>query len=322
MIGLTNLLTRLGASWVLAACAAVGLLLVSAVFAKPVLAACKRTPERGLGSIALYYGEQVPVEQLTQFDTVVVEADSGFNPRAVSLRAPTDGGCTNWYAYVAVGEVSKDRDYFAAIPKQWLIGRNDTWAATVIDQSAPGWPQFFVDRIVAPLWARGYRGFFLDTLDSWQLVAKTDDAQARQKAGLIATIRALKARFPEAQLIFNRGFEILPQVHDDVAAVAFESLYGNWDQTNQRYDAVPEDDRTWLLGQARTIRERYRLPVLSIDYCAPGDDDCRREIAAKICAAGVMPYVTDGLLQTVGIGPDEACRNKLAAAGGVRTAAR
>ena len=39
-------------------------------------------------------------------------------------------------------------------------------------------------------------------------------AEARQQAGLIATIRAIKARFPDAKLIFNRGFEILPKVHD------------------------------------------------------------------------------------------------------------
>lgn len=319
---MTHLFARFGVSWVLAACVAAVLVLLSAVFAKPVLAACKRVPERGLGTIALYYGEQVPVGQLEQFDTVVVEADSGFDPRAAALRKKADGSCTNWFAYVAVGEVSKDRDYFAALPKQWLIGRNDTWAATVIDQSAPGWPRFFVEHVVAPLWARGYRGFFLDTLDSWQLIAKTDDARARQQAGLIATIRALKARFPDAQLIFNRGFEILPQVHGDVAAVAFESLYGNWDQANQRYDAVPDNDRAWLLGQARTLRQRYRLPVLSIDYCAPGDAACRREIAAKICAAGIMPYVTDGVLQTVGLGPDDACRDRLAAADRVRIAAR
>jgi polysaccharide biosynthesis protein PelA len=154
-------------------------------------------------------------------------------------------------------------------------------------------------------------GARLSRLDSWQLIAKTDAARARQQAGLIAAIRALKARYPDAQLILNRGFEVLPEIHGDVAAVAFESLYGNWDQSNQRYDAVPADDREWLLAQARTIRERYRLPVMSIDYCAPDDASCRREIAAQICAAGIQPYVTDGALRTVGVGADAACRARL-----------
>jgi len=193
------------------------------------------------------------------------------------------------------------------MPKEWLTGSNAAWESTVVDQSAPGWPEFFVERIVAPLWARGFRGFFFDTLDSYQLVAKTDATRAQQQAGLVAVIRAVKARFPQAHLILNRGFEILPQVHDQVAAVAFESLFGHWDQVNQRYDEVPERDRQWLLGQARTIREQYRLPVISIDYCAPDNEPCRREIVEKICAEGVEPYVTDGGLQTVGIGAVDVC---------------
>ncbi|QYD70387.1 endo alpha-1,4 polygalactosaminidase [Paraburkholderia edwinii] len=320
MTALANLFARLGPPWVQIACVAAVVLLLSAVCARPVFAAaCARGAQSGVGTVALFYGEQVPVDQLSQFDTVVVEADSGFDPRAVSAMAVAQGGekprCTNWYAYVSVGEVTKDRDYMASMPKKWLIGRNSEWASAVIDQGAPGWPQFFVEHIIAPLWARGYRGFFLDTLDSWQLIAKTDAARARQQAGLVKTIRALKARYPDAQLILNRGFEVLPEIHGDVAAVAFESLYGNWDQGNQRYGAVPADDREWLLGQARTIRDRYRLPVISIDYCAPDDDACRREIAAKICAAGIEPYVTDGALRTVGVGADAACRARLDAAG-------
>lgn len=263
-------------------------------------AACGRDAAGHLQSVALFYGENVPVEQLAKFGTVVVEPDSGFDPR--TQHAP----CPAWYAYVSVGEVTHARDYARAMPKQWLLGRNTTWASTVVDQTAPGWPAFFVDKVIGPLWARGYRGFFFDTLDSYQLVAKTDAARAKQEAGLVAVIRAVKARYPQAQLILNRGFEILPQVHDEVAAVAFESLFGNWDQRNQRYDAVPANDRDWLLAQAKTIRERYALPVISIDYCAPDDTACRRTIVAKIRAAGLIPYVTDGALRTVGAGADAA----------------
>ena len=268
-------------------------------WARPARAACEGDPAARLQSVALFYGEQVPVEQLSHFGAVVVEPDSGFVPPA------QDASCQDWYAYVSVGEVTHDRSYARDVPKKWLIGHNATWASTVVDQAAPGWPAFFVERVIAPLWARGFRGFFLDTLDSYQLAAKTDTARAKQQAGLVAVIRAVKARYPDAKLILNRGFEILPQVHDEVAAVAFESLYGNWDQRNQRYGEVPANDRDWLLAQAKTIREQYGLPVISIDYCAPGDDACSRAIVEKIRAAGIVPYVTDGALRTVGAGPTD-----------------
>jgi hypothetical protein len=260
-----------------------------------------------LPSVAFFYGEPVPVEPLSRFDAVVVEPDSGFDPAA------QPAGCTAWFAYVSVGEVTPQRAYYAAMPKAWLAGHNAAWASNVVDQDAPGWPAFYVKQVIAPLWRKGYRGFFLDTLDSYQLIAKTDEARRRQQAGLVAVIRAIKARYPRALLMFNRGFEILPQVHDLAYAVAFESLYSGWDQAKQRYTQVPPADRDWLLGQAKVIREQYRLPVISIDYCAPGDEQCARDTAQKICKDGLVPYVTDGALQTVGVGRVGICEDTPAA---------
>ncbi len=261
----------------------------------------------GMPSVAFFYGERVPVETLSRFDAVVVEPDSGFDPAA------QPAGCTTWFAYVSVGEVTPQRSYYAAMPKAWLAGHNAAWASHVVDQDAPGWPAFYVKQVIAPLWRKGYRGFFLDTLDSYQLIAKTDADRQRQQAGLVAVIRAIKARYPRALLMFNRGFEILPQVHDLVYAVAFESLYSGWDQTKQSYTQVPQADRDWLLGQAKVIREQYRLPVISIDYCAPGDEQCARDTVRKICKDGLVPYVTDGALQTVGVGRAGICEDTPAA---------
>ncbi len=251
-------------------------------------------PARPVGqSVALYYGEHPSVELLSTYDIAVVEPDSGFVPR--DHTAP----CPRWFAYASVGEVTPQRAYYADLPQRWLLGRNSAWASHVVDQSEPDWPAFFVNRVVDPLWALGYRGFFLDTLDSYQLVAKTERERARQREGLIRVIRAIKARHRDAYLILNRGFELLPEIHGDVGAVAFESLFSGWDQTNARYVEVPQADRDWLLAQAQDVRDRYALPVISIDYCAPDDSACARSTAERIAALGIVPYVTDGALQTV-----------------------
>lgn len=247
-------------------------------------------------NIVFHYGSKPPVDALQAFDIAVVEPDSGFDPRTAAT--PN----TQWFSYVSIGEVAPSRAYLKDIPKAWLIGNNDAWGARVVDQAAEGWSAFYVENVIAPLWQRGYRGFFLDTLDSYQLKAKTDAERARQEAGMVAVIRAIKARYPEAKLIFNRGFEILPQVNQLAYAVAFESLYRGWDQGGKRYTEVSEADRSWLLGQARTIREQYHLPVISIDYCPPADRKCARDTAAQIRALDIIPYVADPGLQTVGIG--------------------
>jgi hypothetical protein len=250
-------------------------------------------------SFAFYYGTDPPVELLSAYDAAVIEPESGFDPRTHPLPH------TTWFAYASVGEVLPSRAYYADLPKDWLIGHNEAWASRVVDQSQPGWPAFFMEHVITPLWDKGYRGFFLDTLDSYQLAARTDPERAKQQAGLVAVIRAIKARYPDAKLIFNRGFELLPQVHDLAYAVAFESLFRGWDASANRYVEVKEDDHNWLLSQARTAQQQYGLPVVSIDYCPPGERTCARDTVTKIRALGIIPFVTDGALQTMGVGSVE-----------------
>lgn len=244
-------------------------------------------------SVAFYYGTTPPIEMLARYDIAVLEPDSGFRPGDHALP------CTQWFAYASVGEITVQRPYYAALPQDWLLGHNQNWGSRVVDQSRAGWPAFFVRHVIDPLWARGYRGFFLDTLDSYQLVTATDAERARQRDGIVRVIRAIKASHPAARLVLNRGFELLPQIHGEVSAVAFESLYSGWNQAQSRYMPVPEADRNWLLTMAQTVRTQYGLPVISIDYCAPGDAGCARETAANIAAHNIVPFVTDGALQTL-----------------------
>ena len=256
-------------------------------------------------NIAWYYGDKPPVGQLRAFDAVVVEPDHDFNP--AQFKTPS----TQWLAYVSVGEVTPERRWYKELPKAWLSGSNDAWASRVVDQAQPEWPTFYVDHVIKPLWDRGYRGFFLDTLDSYQLIAKNDATRVAQEAGMVRVIRAIKARYPDAKLVFNRGFEILPQVHDLAYAVAFESLYRGWDQGAKQYRVVNDADRDWLMGQARKIRDEYHLPVIAIDYCPPADRACARDTAKRIKAQGLIPYVTDPALSTIGVGRIEVLPRKV-----------
>lgn len=251
-------------------------------------------PMAPLRSIAFYYGETPMLKQLAQFEFAVVEPDHGFVPVRASHKP-------RWIAYVSVGEVNKSRDYYSAIPKPWIIGHNVEWIADIIDQGAPGWPEFFVEHVIAPLWKQGYNGFFLDTLDSYQLVVKDEAQRQKSQQGLIAVIRAMHKRFPQAVLILNRGFELLPAIHNDIYAVAFESLFKGWSEKSREYIDVPDTDRKWLLAQASSVKKHYDLPVIAIDYCPPTSRQCSRDTVRRIRALGLVPYVGDGQLQTVNL---------------------
>ena len=272
------------------------LLLVLALFAGSATAA---------PNVAWHYGSNAPLDELKAFDIAVVEPGHGYDPKSYHTTT------SELFAYVAVGEVQESRDYAREMDKAWLIGDNPAWGARVVDLANPAWQRFFVERIVAPLWQLGYRGFFLDTLDSYQLAAKTDAARRAQEDGLIAALNLLKTRFPEAKLIFNRGFEVLPRANKLAFAVAAESLFGGWDAAGRRYMDVAPADRDWLKNQLDRVKSQYGLPVYVIDYAPPGERERARSIARQIAALGFIPYVADGALISLGLGNVEVMPRKI-----------
>ncbi len=258
-----------------------------------------------LTSIAFYYAADVPWESLGAFDVAVVEPGH-LNPLATgpawSHRLNPN---TQVAAYISVGEVHPSRTYFSRMQPQWKLGENAAWKSVVVDQSAPAYAEFYVKEVIAPLWQDGYRAFFLDTLDSFYLFAKTPQAQAQQIAGMAHLIREIKRAYPQARLIFNRGFEILPQVHHLVDAVAAESLFRGYNKEKNQYTEVLPSDRDWLWAQLKKSRDDYGLNVISIDYVPPEQRELARETARKTLALGAIPWVTNPDINMLGVGTVE-----------------
>lgn len=257
-------------------------------------------------NVALFYGANPPLNELRAFDIVVVDADhANIDPQAYHSEY------SQLFAYASVGEVHRSKNYFAKIPKNWLKSKNQAWDSYVLDQSSPEWSNFFAEQVIAPLWAKGYRGFFLDTLDSYQLISQNEQQRHVQQQGLINTIKTIKQRWPEAKLIFNRGFEILPQVHNAAFMVAAESLYQSWNASANQYQTVNSEDRAWLKNQLQQVKDNYQLPVLVIDYVAHAERELARQTAAKIRHDGFIPWVTTGDLDSLGIGNLELLPRKV-----------
>lgn len=257
-------------------------------------------------AVAFFYGDNPPWSELQAFDLVVVDPDHVPDPNAVGLPR------TRLAAYVALGEVQDSRDYTAKIPKLWLLGENKDWGSRLIDQSRPEWPRFFTDSVVAPLWDKGYRTFFLDTLDSYHLFAKTSEERAKQEAGMVAVIEAVTTRYPDIKLIFNRGFEILPQTHKRVEMVVAESLFQGFDAGKGKYKVVPVEDREWLTAQLHRVNEEYRLPVVVIDYVPPAERELARTTAKRIKDVGFTPWVATPDLASLGVGAIEVMPRRIA----------
>jgi polysaccharide biosynthesis protein PelA len=259
-------------------------------------------------SVALHYSAAPPLDQLRGFDVVVVDPDHPIDPLKYREHAQQR---SQLYAYVSVGEVLRSRAYFERLPTAWLIGQNASWDSQVIDQSADGWPEFFVEKIVRPLWQKGYRGFFFDTMDSYTLIAKDAASIKQQQDGVLRVLSLLHQRLPQARLIMNRGFEFLPFARQQVQAIAAESLFGRWDSTKKSYGQVPLTDRQWLLEQFQKARTEFGIQPIAIEYVDPRKRAAMRSVARQVLELGITPYVTDADLSSLGMGAFEVAPRRV-----------
>lgn len=261
----------------------------------------RRSPAPASGpSVAFYYGTfasgaRTPWQLAERFDQLVVEPEHEVDPRALGRRG------TEPIAYMSVGEIAGNSPQVAQL-QRFRIGENTAWGSLVLDVGSAAYQEHLIRRMAA-LVDMGYRGVFLDTLDSYRLVYTEPSALAAAHAQLSALIQRMARERPRARIWLNRGFELLPEVGEVVAGVVVESLFDRFVAAEDRYTKVPAEDRAWLLRRLEEVQERHRLPVVVIDYRPPEQARAARRTAARIADLGFVPYVADGHLQTVGIGP-------------------
>ena len=257
-------------------------------------------------SIAIFYGANPPIDELSQFDRLVLEPD---NVNEDELKGLTEHGAIA-YAYLSVGEVGSTRSYADKVKDKWILGKNEVWNSKVLDLSDPGWTDFLMRRIDS-LVTLGYSGLFLDTMDSYHIYAKNPEQKKRQEIALGTFIKQVSQRHAGIRLIANRGFEVLEHTGAYLEAIAAESLFASWDNTVQRYVDVPDADRQWLLGKLNAAKQQFDLDVVSIEYLPPERREEARQVATSVANLGFTPWVSTPALDYVGVGALEVIPRKV-----------
>ena len=248
-----------------------------------------------LPSVGFYYGGGTAPAAMHDFDWVVVNPGPRRLPRDFASRHKV-------FAYASMGETTPGNPRYARLPRGCVLGRDAAWGGEIIDLARRECRRYLRRRIIDPIWRQGYRGFFLDAIDSYEKVVHGIRARAAQQNGLVRLIRSIKSAHPEAKLITNRGFTVLARIHQDLVGVVAESLFHGWDQRNGTYRPVPAAVRRALIPALRRAQS-YGLPAIVVDYLPTRLD--RRgwwQDARKISRLGFVPYVTDGHLTAVGAG--------------------
>lgn len=278
------------------------LVVLGGVFA---LASPSRADTASPGSVAFWYAANPPLAELAQFEWTVLES-AHLEPKDVAfLRAQG----SEPFAYLSIGEFDGD----VQAPGVNLAAgasdvRNQAWNSQVMLLSSSAWQAHLLRRAEA-LAGQGYAGLFLDTLDSFQLLPEAE--REEQRIALRDFLAELKRRQPALKLIFNRGFEVLPELSGVASAVAVESIHAGWDANAAHYGEVPQADRDWLNIHLDPLRAKG-VPLIAIDYLPATQRDQARELAQRLQSEGFVPFVTMPDLNYLGVSSIEVQPRRIA----------
>lgn len=205
------------------------------------------------------------------------------------------------YVYASLGEVDESSKLSKKINEKWVIAKNPAWKSDVMDATNADWRHFFIKKIVTPLLKKGYRGIFLDTADSYMLGAKTPKAREAQEAGLVKMIKSIHAHFPQVKILMNRGFDIVPQVHQFLSGLVAESLFRGWNPNTEKYNILSKQDNNYLITQLTHVKNKYHLPIIVISYLPKHELKQALSVSHKIEKLGFIPWITNHTLTAEGV---------------------
>ena len=256
-------------------------------------------------SAIVYYGKNISYPMVGIHDYIIVQP-SHLSTYSHGFKRYRE----NIYAYVSIGEIDKTTPEYKEVKKEWILAKNSAWNSLVLDLKNPECVEFLFSKLIQVQRKRGFKNFFFDTLDSYQLASKTKKQRAENEAALVHFIQEFHRRYPDAKLIINRGFEIMDKVHDSIEAVLFESYYRGIGGKKLSYKKVSDADRKWLDIQIKKIKS-YKKDIICVDYLSSKKMTEAKNLAKKIVAKGMIPYIANKDLNIYGISSKNAIKREI-----------
>jgi len=194
-----------------------------------------------------------------------------------------------------------------------LPDRNGTWGSYYVNAGDTLWWQY-VDAKADALQARGFDGFFLDTIDT----ANPWGPYFWTYRGMSRLIQHLRERYPQKFLIANRGlFYFSPywyrntpyNIRPYINGVLFEAYYTSWDWQADTGIVSPyfeENRNNWAVWVNEEASQPDGFTVFALDYLNPSQASyeimLRNQIQYTIVENHWLSYVTYILLDTITYG--------------------
>ncbi len=183
---------------------------------------------------------------------------------------------TKVLAYLSLGEVHPNRNYFELFRKSGLRGRNNNQESYFIDLSEEQVSNTFLYRVIPEYISKGFDGLFLDTIDAVAPWSERKDQQGE----MVELIRSIRTRFPELIIVQNAGFFLLDETSDYVDAVAIEGVATSYSFADQSYNVASDQEYSERIGLVDSLNQTFKKPIFVIEFM---DDSTRfPEISSRL----------------------------------------
>lgn len=246
---------------------------------------------------AAFYGENTDEQTLSSYDLVVLDPTfRGSKPAITKAGARLCG-------YLSLGEVRTTERFYGRIDPAALLEQNPAWPdSRRIDVRQQSWADLLTHQVIPAIAADGFSGLFLDTLDTPPYLEQQDpDGNRGMRQAAVDLVRAIRRANPNMLIIMNRGYDLLPNVVNQIDGVVAESLMTVADPgaiVPYKWNSDAEINLQ-LSFLAKAQRQHKRLPILSLDYWAPEDVQTIRQIYFRERQLGHHPYVATRALDRI-----------------------
>jgi hypothetical protein len=243
------------------------------IFSKPVVQKVgnQRKDWLDVSSFICYYGD-FDIEAQSKFDVAIIHSNVLYRTSDAKekVKELQDKG-TYVISYITVGEDdtlstadSLGEGGFASyyIYENGYPKQNTNWGSYFVDAGNPVWQAKIIDESNTIL-SYGVDGLFLDTLD-------TVDILFESIPGMVDLVKKLDENFPDAKIVANRGFTVLPYISSYIDGVMFESFNTTYDFTLGKVADLSDESNDYNENVAsniiNSVRQYDYFPVFALDY--------------------------------------------------------
>lgn len=244
---------------------------------------------------AVYYDDKLHPEELQPYNVLVL--DSQYHPTLT----PLTGEHRMLLGYLSLGEVESHRAHFEQM-RPLHLKENKHWPGSYyLDVRDPRWAQLVLEELIPQILSQGFDGLFIDTMDNPAALERDDPVTyAGMTKAAADLMRAIRMHYPEAKVMLNRGYELIPLIGNHIDMVLGECVYADYNFETKVYSKVEPSlykQQVDILTNAKSTFPH--LDIFTLDYWDPADTEGIVDIYKTQRANGFRPYVATIDLKTV-----------------------